>query len=73
MPSATTAVIPIAGDQITNDIAMALRTPTKDAEDIKMSHGCALRQLASPNDVIEVPGVGDRDPRQMSRVKPWPK
>jgi cell division protein FtsA len=62
-----TAVIPIAGDQITNDIAMALRTPTKDAEDIKMSHGCALRQLASPNDVIEVPGVGDRDPKQMSR------
>jgi cell division protein FtsA len=62
-----TAVIPIAGDQITNDIAMALRTPTKDAEDIKIGHGCALRQLASPNDVIEVPGVGDRDPRQMSR------
>ena len=62
-----TAVIPIAGDQITNDIAMALRTPTKDAEDIKMAHGCALRQLASVNDVIEVPGVGDREPRQMSR------
>jgi cell division protein FtsA len=62
-----TAVIPIAGDQITNDIAMALRTPTKDAEDIKIAHGCALRQLASVNDVIEVPGVGDREPRQMSR------
>ena len=62
-----TAVIPIAGDQITNDIAMALRTPTKDAEEIKMAHGCALRQMASVNDVIEVPGVGDRDPRQMSR------
>ncbi len=62
-----TAVIPIAGDQITNDIAMALRTPTKDAEDIKMAHGCALRQLASVNDMIEVPGVGDREPRQMSR------
>ena len=62
-----TAVIPIAGDQITNDIAMALRTPTKDAEDIKMAHGCALRQIASVNDVIEVPGVGDRGPRQMSR------
>jgi cell division protein FtsA len=62
-----TAVIPIAGDQITNDIAMALRTPTKDAEDIKMAHGCALRQLASVNDVIEVPGVGDREPRQLSR------
>ena len=62
-----TAVIPIAGDQITNDIAMALRTPTKDAEDIKIAHGCALRQIASVNDVIEVPGVGDRGPRQMSR------
>lgn len=62
-----TAVIPIAGDQITNDIAMALRTPTKDAEDIKIAHGCALRQLASVNDVIEVPGVGDREPRQLSR------
>lgn len=62
-----TAVIPIAGDQITNDIAMALRTPTKDAEDIKIAHGCALRQLASVHDVIEVPGVGDRGPRQLSR------
>jgi cell division protein FtsA len=62
-----TAVIPIAGDQITNDIAMALRTPTKDAEDIKMAHGCALRQMASVNDVIEVPGVGEREPRQLSR------
>ena len=62
-----TSVIPIAGDQITNDIAMALRTPTKDAEDIKIGAGCALRQLASVNDVIEVPGVGDRGPRQLSR------
>lgn len=62
-----TAVIPIAGDQITNDIAMALRTPTKDAEDIKIAHGCALRQLANPAEMIEVPGVGDRGPRQLSR------
>src|SRR3989339_1046339 len=61
-----TAVIPIAGDQITNDIAMALRTPTKDAEDIKIKYGCALRQLA--NDApIEVPGVGERGPRMLSR------
>lgn len=61
-----TAVIPIAGDQITNDIAMALRTPTKDAEDIKIKHGCALRQLAE--DIpIEVPGVGERGPRTMSK------
>ncbi|MBV1775525.1 cell division protein FtsA [Burkholderiaceae bacterium DAT-1] len=62
-----TAVIPIAGDQITNDIAMALRTPTKEAEDIKRLHGVALRQLADPQHMIEVPGVGERGPRQLSR------
>jgi cell division protein FtsA len=61
-----TAVIPIAGDQITNDIAMALRTPTQDAEDIKIQHGCALRQLADEGS-IEVPGVGERGPRTLSR------
>jgi cell division protein FtsA len=62
-----TAVIPIAGDQITNDIAMALRTPTKDAEDIKQRFGCALSQLADPQEMVEVPGVGDREPRRLSR------
>ena len=62
-----TAVIPIAGDQITNDIAMALRTPTKDAEEIKQKFGCALRQLADSHEMVEVPGVGDRGPRQLSR------
>jgi len=62
-----TAVIPIAGDQITNDIAMALRTPTADAEAIKVRHGVALRQLADPNESIEVPGIGERAPRVMSR------
>jgi cell division protein FtsA len=62
-----TAVIPIAGDQITNDIAMALRTPTKDAEDIKQRYGCALSQLADPQQMVEVPGVGERGPRQLSR------
>ena len=61
-----TAVIPIAGDQITNDIAMAMRTPTKDAEDIKIKYGCALRQLAG-DDLIEVPGVGERSARMLSR------
>jgi cell division protein FtsA len=61
-----TAVIPIAGDQITNDIAMALRTPTKDAEDIKIKYGCALRQLADEA-LIEVPGVGERGARMLSR------
>jgi len=62
-----TAVIPIAGDQITNDIAMALRTPTPEAETIKTRHGVALRQLADANEMIEVPGIGDRAPRVMSR------
>jgi cell division protein FtsA len=62
-----TAVIPIAGDQITNDIAMAMRTPTAEAELIKVRQGVALRQLADPNEMIEVPGIGDRGPRVMSR------
>jgi cell division protein FtsA len=62
-----TAVVPIAGDQITNDIAMALRTPTKDAEDIKQRYGCALSQLADPQQMIEVPGVGERSTRELSR------
>jgi len=62
-----TAVIPIAGDQITNDIAMALRTPTKEAEEIKRRYGCALRELADPQDMVEVPGVGERTSKKMSR------
>ncbi|MEP7274795.1 MAG: cell division protein FtsA [Betaproteobacteria bacterium] len=62
-----TAVIPIAGDQVTNDIAMTLRTPTKEAEELKVRFGCALRQLADPNDIIEVPGVGERGARKLSR------
>jgi cell division protein FtsA len=62
-----TAVIPIAGDQITNDIAMALRTPTKDAEEIKQRFGYALSQLADPQEMVEVPGVGDRASRELSR------
>ncbi|HEY5603501.1 MAG TPA: cell division protein FtsA [Gammaproteobacteria bacterium] len=62
-----TAVIPIAGDQITNDIAVALRTPTQYAEDIKKKYACALTQLASPDESIEVPSVGDRPPRRLAR------
>src|SRR2546423_11373269 len=62
-----TAVVPIAGDQITNDIAMALRTPTADAEAIKIRQGVALRQLADPNQMLEVPGIGERGTRSLSR------
>jgi cell division protein FtsA len=62
-----TAVIPIAGDQISNDIAMALRTPIPDAEDIKLRYGVAKEVLADPNDRIEIAGIGDRPPRLLSR------
>ena len=61
-----TAVIGVAGDQITNDIAVAFRTPTQSAEDIKIKHGCALRQLAEAREVVEVPGVDGREARQLS-------
>ena len=62
-----TAVIPIAGDLITSDIAMALRTPTKDAEEIKVEYGVAKQLLADPSEQLEVPGLGDRAPRMLSR------
>lgn len=62
-----TAVIPIAGDLITSDIAMALRTPTKDAEDVKIEFGVAKQLLADPAEQLEVPGLGDRVPRVLSR------
>jgi len=62
-----TAVIPIAGDQVTNDIAMALRTPTQNAEEIKIKYACALTQLARPDETIKVPGVGDKPAKELSR------
>jgi cell division protein FtsA len=62
-----TSVIPIAGDLITSDIAMALRTPTKDAEEIKVESGYAKQLLADPDSQVEVPGLGDRGPRMLSR------
>ncbi|GAB6067078.1 cell division protein FtsA [Methylothermus subterraneus] len=62
-----TAVIPIAGDQITNDIAVALRTPIHHAERIKVEYACALTKLADIDDMIEVPSIGDRPPRRISR------
>ncbi|OUS10685.1 cell division protein FtsA [Gammaproteobacteria bacterium 53_120_T64] len=62
-----TGVIPIAGDQVTNDIAMALRTPTAHAEELKIKYACALAKLARPEETIKVPSVGDRPPRDLSR------
>jgi cell division protein FtsA len=62
-----TAVIPIAGDQVTNDIAVALRTPTQHAEDIKVQYACALTQLANAEETIDVPSVGERPSRRLAR------
>lgn len=62
-----TAVIPIAGDQVTNDIATALYTPTQDADDIKIKYACAVAQLVDPEQTINVPGMGDRPARKLSR------
>lgn len=62
-----TAVIPVAGDQVTNDIAVALRTPTQHANTIKIKYGCALPELIQGEDAIEVPSVGERPPRRLSR------
>jgi len=62
-----TAVIPIAGDQVTNDVSVALRTPTQCAEEIKILHACALTQLADVNEMIDVPSIGDRPSRKISK------
>ncbi|MDG6774042.1 cell division protein FtsA [Thiomicrorhabdus sp. ZW0627] len=62
-----TAVISVAGDQVTNDIAVALRTPTQAAENIKRKYACALPQLIDQDEEIEVASVGDRPSRCLSR------
>lgn len=62
-----TAVIPIAGDQVTNDIAIALRTPTRNAEDIKIKFGCAMQEMVDPNEMIDIPTMGDRAARRIAR------
>lgn len=62
-----TAVIPIAGDQVTNDIAVALRTPSQNAEDIKIKSACALAEMVRPNETVEIPGIGERPPREIAK------
>lgn len=62
-----TAVIPVAGNQVTSDIGKIFRTPLSHAEDIKVQYACALRQLVSMEENIEVPSVGGRAARSMSR------
>lgn len=62
-----TAVLPVAGDQVTNDISMALRTPTQHAEDIKIKYACAMSSMTSTDQMLQVPSVGDRQPRSITR------
>lgn len=62
-----TAVIPIAGDQVTNDIAIALRTPTRNADEIKIKHGCALQDMIDANEMIDIPSLGDKGARRLQR------
>lgn len=63
-----TGVIPIAGDQVTNDLAIALRTPTQSAENIKIQYACALKVLANMDELIDIPGVGERASKRIARV-----
>src|SRR5690606_14291856 len=63
-----TAVLPIAGEQVTNDISVAFRTPTQAAEEIKIKYGCALPQLVQHDEEIQVPSVGEGPPRSLSRL-----
>lgn len=63
-----TAVVPLGGSSLTNDIAFGLRTPTKSAERIKIKYGCALRDLVQMDETIEVPSVGGRPPQKLSRL-----
>lgn len=62
-----TAVFSMAGNHITNDISVGLRTPAEEAEKIKIRYGCALTSLVRKDETIKVPSVGGRDPRVLSR------
>ena len=62
-----TAAIPIAGDQVTNDLAVWLRTPTQHAEEIKIKHGCAVSRLVGPEETLEIPSIGERPAHRLAR------
>ena len=63
-----TAVVPLGGSTLTNDIAFGLRTPTKSAERIKVKYGCCLHDFVPQDETIEVPSVGGRPPQKLSRL-----
>lgn len=62
-----TAIVALGGRHLSQDIAIGLRTPNDRAEQLKLAHGCAIASLVPSDEVVEVPGVGGRDPRQISR------
>jgi len=62
-----TEVLPIGGNHLTNDIAIGLRTPSSEAEKIKIRYGCALSSLVKHEETLDVPSVGGRPPRLLSR------
>jgi len=62
-----TAVLPVGGNQITNDIAVGLRTPINEAEELKVKFGCALTSMVEADEMVEVQSVGGRKPRSLSR------
>ncbi|PYM24996.1 MAG: cell division protein FtsA [Candidatus Rokuibacteriota bacterium] len=62
-----TAVLPLGGDHITNDVAVGLRTPMADAEALKKRYGCALTSMVPAEETVDVPSVGGRKPRELSR------
>jgi len=61
------AVLPLGGGYLTNDIAVGLRTPVTEAEKVKIKYGCAYTPLIPQDEMIEVPSVGGREPRRVSR------
>ena len=63
-----TGVLPLGGQNLTNDIAFGLRTPMASAERIKLKYGCAMVDLVHNDEIIEVPSVGGREPRRLSRT-----
>lgn len=62
-----TAVISLGGRNVTNDLAIGLRTPVEQAEELKKNYGCALSSLTDPEEMIKVPGVGSKEPKEVSR------
>jgi cell division protein FtsA len=62
-----TAIIPIAGDLVTQDLSVFLRTKWPDAEDVKITHGCAKQGMANPDEMVDVPGIGERSASTLSK------